>query len=33
MTQIILDSNWMIEIDGYGNHIPNRWKEVRNCTF
>ena len=29
MTQIILDENWMVEVDNYGNHIPHRWKEVR----
>lgn len=29
MVQIILDENWMIEVDGYGNNIPHRWKEVR----
>ena len=29
MTQIILDSDWMVEVDNYGNHIPHRFKEVR----
>ena len=29
MTQIVIDQDWMIEVDGHRNHIPHRWKEIR----
>ena len=29
MTQIVIDQDWMIEVDGHRNHIPHRWKEIK----
>lgn len=29
MTQIIVDKDWMIEVDNHFNFIPHRWKEVK----
>lgn len=28
-TFVKLDEEWGIEIDGYFNHIPHQWKEIR----